>query len=990
MRFSKNVLGVFVAGMLLAPITLAQGTELQIEKGIEFAQGLASKWQFVDLAQNVLDDLENGSRLTSAQEENIALVRCEIYGTAARKERDGVKRIERFTSAIQAYGDFINSNELSEYKPAAQRSLVQLANSFATALEIKLADEVGEEADATREQIRDVLKKPLQSTGALIGELTTITNPTEQEKRDKYAMMLDRGRMLAAMGRASEDGTYFFSEAGSTLEDLAMEAGERTGWGLQAYLELAKTKAGEGDWEMAMVFFEYVANLVMPLDKSIWDDTKTRLSPADREQHWYYTELAIPGLLDAAQNYGDADLATSWSLNFFNRFKEEGFKLSKPRGYLALLASAKTLLNAGGFVGGSLTGGDLKWYSTEEEMKSAHSSKRSRRTAVDLALAMAQTANEDNKGSALQVRAQKVISEVIDMPGMEIGPEVLYEAAQGHFFDDNYPAAIDAYKRTLAALADQDQATRTEFGPKVMSYLGKSYYNQGRYLEATMAFQEGVTTWKGDPTFDKENAKAMYRAISIVKDAAAGDENVKNLWLQAELFVTETAGTEDAGEILFTQGMREYNDREFDMALAKFVEVPGSSDSYEKALVYMAVCQYNQKKLGDATQGLEDYLGPYLDDPTHATTSEVRLAKRSEARAMATFYLGLINYNAKEWSAVIELLSKFNTDFPGQELMAPNAIYMALRSELNVKNVPSARELHAILLESFASNKYTGRGASYIYKTVKAEYEASQPSEKELGDLGLLSTMADLMKTDNGLAALPEYGKLRNESGHWSDLGNWEEAERVLRLTVEAFTLSEELQATKAQDRSPAENALAAECETRRTSISKYVLPELGDALVRLAKLPDALDVLRPLVPEPTTPEGEPEPEFKPSASTVTNFCKASVGWVEGEKVSNIKEILGVGTKADVTLAAAWLQKLTNREEKFTPVWYQRKFDTIFAWRRLGEHENDKTAAAQRQIKTLKQDVGDDLKGIQEDLDKANLDGATLREHFKWLDKKLK
>ncbi len=988
MRFSTNVLGVIAASVLLAPTTLAQGNDLQIEKGIEFAQGLASRWQFVDLAQEVLDELESTGSLSSIQQESIALVRCEIFGTAALKERDGEKRIERFTSALQAYGDFIAGNQFSKFKPAAQRSLVQLANSFALALEMRLLDEVGEEADATRNTIREVLQDPLQSTGALIAELSSIDDPTEEDKRDKYAMMLDRGRMLAAMGRASDDGTFFFNSAESTLEDLAMEAGERTGWGLQAYLELAKTKTGMGDWETGMIFFEFVANLVMPLSNDSWEQFKLDLSPADREQHWYYTELAIPGLLESAQNYGDTTMATSWALLYFNRFKSEGFQLSRPRGYLALLAAAKTLLSSGGFVGGNLTGGNLEWFATEDEMKAVYSSSRSRRTSIDLALAMAQTANEDNKGSALQVRAQKLISEVIELPGVEIGPEVLFEAAQGHFFDDNYPAAIDAYKRTLAALDDQDQATRTEFGPKVMSYLGKSYYNQGRYLEATMAFQEGATTWRGDPTFDEENAKAMYRAISIVRDSSNDDAEIKALWLSAEQLVTDTADPSDSGEILFTQGMREYSDREFDRALDKFSEVPGSSDSYEKALVYTGVCLYNKKSLKEAARSLEDYLGPYLSDPAHATTSQVRLAKRSEARAMATFYLGLMKYNAKDWVATIELLSDFFVEFPGQELMAPNAVYMALRSQLNNKNIAAARALHKILLERFPSNKYTGLAASKIYTTVLAEYQATQSTSNEMGDLALLRTMAELMKTDNSLSTQPEFSKLRNESNHWRDLGDWEEAARVLSFTVDAFTLdpSEVISTPKTE----AQKEFEAECAKNRDTMYSFVYPQLGDALVHLGKLPDALEILRALVPPVTTPEGQPEPEFKPSAATVTNFCKAAVGWLDGATASDIKEVLGVGTNEDVALAAAWLQVLTNREEKFHAAWYQMKFDTIFAWRRLGEFEDDKIAAAQRQIETLKEDVDAELKGIEEDLKKEGLDGAALRAQFLWLDKKLR
>ncbi len=967
MRFSKNLLGVLATGFLLSPAAFAQSADLQIQKGIDFAEGLASRWQFVDLAQEVLDDLETAGQLSAEQKENIAFVRCEIYGTAARRERDADRRIERFTEALKAYDDFISANDFSEFKPEAERAAIQLAYSFSKALEMRLMDEVGEAADATRKMILDVLEKPIQDTGSIIAELSSIDDPSELERRAKYAMMLDRGRMLSAKGRASEDGTYYYGEAEVTLENLALEAGERTGWGLQAYLELASTKGGQGDWEMAMIYYEFVAELVMPADKETWDGYLENLSPADKEQHWYYMELALPGLLDASASYGDTQTAVKWSLVYYNRFKSEGFQLSRPNGYLALLASARTLLNAGGYVGGSINSGDLKWYATEDAMKSDNSQKRNRRTAVDLALAMAQTANEDNKGKALQVRAQKLIAEVIERPGVKIGPDVLFEAAKGHYKAKEYLVAIDACKRVLRALEGQDQATRTTFGPEVLYFLGKSFFNEGRYMEAAMAFQDGVTTWKGDPAFDSLNAKGMYEALKFQKRASNDDADVVALWRTAENYVAATADASDAGELLFSQAERTYGTGDFEAAYNKYGTVPNSTDSYEKALSKQGVCRYKQGRLDEARKIFEDYLGPYLADPVNQTSSENRLAKRSDAMAEATYFLGVMSYDAKQWSGAIERLAGFYNQFPKQSSMAPNALYMALRSELATDDVDSARALYETMLSDFSKHKYTGKGALRIYTKVKDDYKASQSTKDELGDVALLRVMADLKKTENSLLATPEYDKLRSESSHWRDLGEWEEAARVLRVTADAFS----------------------DDPKRRTSIYKFALPELGEALINLDRLPDAIEILRPLIPPTKTPEGEPEPEFKPSGKSISYFCRAAIGWVEGERSSSIAETLGVGTPEDVALAAQWLAVLTNREDKYEPAWYQRKFDTIFAWRRWSQSENDKRQGAVNQLSTLQQDVGADFIGIKEDLDKKGLNGDMLRQHFLWLNKKL-
>ena len=65
-----------------------------------------------------------------------------------------------------------------------------------------------------------------------------------------------------------------------------------------------------------------------------------------------------------------------------------------PPGYLSLLSVARTLLDVGGYAGGSLSAGRLRWFETSEDMENAGVSRRDRRSALDLALSVAQTVNE--------------------------------------------------------------------------------------------------------------------------------------------------------------------------------------------------------------------------------------------------------------------------------------------------------------------------------------------------------------------------------------------------------------------------------------------------------------------------------------------------------------------------------------------------------------------------------------------------------------------
>ena len=70
-------------------------------------------------------------------------------------------------------------------------------------------------------------------------------------------------------------------------------------------------------------------------------------------------------------------------------------------------------------------------FETEDEMEAAgFSGARNSRSALDLALLIAQNVNDQNRGNTLQWRAQQVISAIIERPGVSVSPDILFEAAQ--------------------------------------------------------------------------------------------------------------------------------------------------------------------------------------------------------------------------------------------------------------------------------------------------------------------------------------------------------------------------------------------------------------------------------------------------------------------------------------------------------------------------------------------------------------------------------
>ncbi len=89
----------------LGAVGLAQQGEAEVQDDIEFAKGLAREWGFVDLASEVIREIERGG-VSARTGELLGVVKCDIYAQAALAERDRERRNELFEFAMAAYEDF--------------------------------------------------------------------------------------------------------------------------------------------------------------------------------------------------------------------------------------------------------------------------------------------------------------------------------------------------------------------------------------------------------------------------------------------------------------------------------------------------------------------------------------------------------------------------------------------------------------------------------------------------------------------------------------------------------------------------------------------------------------------------------------------------------------------------------------------------------------------------------------------------------------------
>ncbi len=942
---------------LLASSAAAQRPDALVEGDLAFAEGLASRYHYTDLAERVLADVERGG-VSAELEERLALARCSVLESGARYEGDPSKRLELHAKAIGAYEDFLEQHPYSDLVAQGERAFVDLTNRYGVLLEDALQDAVGEEAEALRETIKTVLDSGLDRVQGLIESLDR-PDLSPSERNELHRFLLGKGQMLTTRAKIAEDGTFYFARAEETLEGLTLAAGDTSAAGLQAFLQLAKVKSAEGEYADAAEFAAYVVDFAVPMDPEARATPAWReLAQQDRQRRWDIVQIAMPELLGAYVEGGQTAQAIDAALYYYNTWKSEAFDLG-PLGWLSLLSVAHTLLDAGGSVGGTLASGDLQWFPTAEEMAAAgFKTSRNARSALELALTIAQNVNDANKGNVLQVRAQRLISEAIDRPGVEVSVDVLFEAAEGEYNARDFERALAGYKRMLRALSAQDEATRVAQMPRALNGVGRSLERLDRSLEAAMAFREAATAWKGDPEYQRENADGFYQSIRNVRAGVGGDKLVEELYLQAEGLAAEAAAGGGAGEIHWRRGERQYADKDYAGARAEYLQVDPSDDAYEKALMKAALCRYKAGEEDAARQEFSDYLRQYAPDPAHVVTTKGKIEARAQASAMATYYLGLMARKDERWDDVVSWLGKYDADFGDQGDYAPAAMRILLGATIAQGDMAAMRDVLERMTARYAGHPQVGPAAAEASQALVPLIEAARAKKDAAEVARLVRERAGYLRVSNAASSPAPYGNLRAESLLWLELGDWTSAELALRAIADAYGSSKEY----------------------GDQVASSVLPDLGLVLLEQKRVPEAFDVLDPLVPDPDADEDT----RRPSSDTVRRWCRAVCGWVEGD-ATTIVEVPGVGDAETIEDATRYWLQLTSASQaaghQYDCEWYDLKFQTFYAYYRWSALDSKKLGDVKGYVEEFRiKSTDPEFKSVAE---KCGDD--VLRKRFLWL-----
>ena len=958
----------------------AEKSKAAVLAEIQFARGLATDWSFVDLAEAVLRKVETDG-VPREMSDKFELVKCDIVSEAAAHEPDPDRRIELFERALDAYGSFLAKNGYSSERANANSAYVNTAKNLSYSLYLKLEDALGEEAEQLRQRRQEVIEGALGKANEEISSLSSVPK-SERPQADTarlYVLYLNKGKMLSDLAElfnsSGSNGSTFYDDAIGALEELVFEAGEGTPPAMHSYIQMGEVYLRRGLPMEAAAFLSAVIQGTIPVDLQKWRDLvkERELTDADKALYFSFLQYATGPLMKAYAALDDMQSMTEYALHFYNTQRREGFSLD-PEGYESLLEVARAFLDSGGYVGGNLTQGEGQWFATAEAMADA-GFKTSRVTTdtTDLALRIAQTVNQENKGRSLQVRAQKLIAEIITRPGVVVSPEVLFEAAQGQYYDDSFYPALEAYQRVLRAIEGQDQATRIAFGARVMNGIGNCYRKLDVPMLAAMAFREGCTTWLGDIEFDSKNANGYYKMMQLVERGAALEKDILTQMLaEAQRIVAESSSGSNGDEVRFNMGKAAQRKHDWQGAINEYNRIEEGSDWWEKGVVEKSVCHFRAGDERAALSGFDEYLEDFLKDTKRsATESPIRLAKRREASATAEFYRGFIVFtgmtsddDAAGCARVIELLDGYWRRYPEQPALAAWTMNMVVQSQLRLNEIKKARAVMDELTKLYPDEKRTGEAALIFYNTLlRKQKDSNDPAEQAT----LLREMAEHLELGNSVGE-PKFQNLQNEAKHWFDLAEWAKSEGVIKRILRNFGEDKESEPT----------------------IRTILKPRLGVALLNQRHMAEAKEVLTPLVMD----EANPAPK-----STTLAWIESVIGIVDGH-ASKVEVFPGAGgSDEEFDLITDRLNAYANAGDSWVSCdWYALKYQLIYSYLVWGQKDGRKLDSAKAQMKTI---IGETTlsfdaidktctpaEGASEELIARYGNGA-LKNIFKWLNKEL-
>lgn len=921
---------------LIASATLAAAasaapqasSDKAIEAEIEFARGLARDWAFVDLAQGVLDEVAK-TRPSERMAEEIELVRCELFAIGAKQMDDPVAANALFEQGYEALQDYIKSNPDARNRGEAEASLVEMSSDYAASIDAALAEAAGDEAEDLRKRKTSLMEEAIGRTETLIEELTNLDEPTADQQFRRWQLMLAKGDLYAEMSKTLGGDAFYSEQAIGAYEELSLDAGFGTEFDLRANVGLGTVEEAVGNDEAARDYYMGMIDQVLPMDPERREELLTWSEvPRDiREKRFNYVELGIPGVQRTSRDLGEYDVALEYGLFLYNLYRQEGFDLSI-LGHDALVEVARTLVEAGGFIGGDLGAGQAKHYETEEAMK-AEVSRRDQRTAVEFALQLVNQVAEETPVPATKIKAGRLLEEINTRPDVEISASQLLEAAKAKRLAEEYDSALEGYYAVLTRMDTMEEADRKPFGAEVHAGIAACLRAQDRMWEAGMAYLEAIENWR-DPEWDLRNARGMKSSIQTFARTLGIEEapEIKRLLTQADNWIIEFADGEGTDVILFRQAMTAFDRKDYDEALEKFRQIEPGQTPHDPSQVMIGRCLLQKGDVSDAVKHWTEYVDTFAKDPSNQPESPSLIDARQEGLARATYYIAKVLHSAAtkrfeasngedaaRFQSVVDRIRDFATTFRGNDSVVPVVDSLLVDSYAKLGQAKEASEVVERMKRDYPESRFTGAAAIDLYRTYEAKREklmAAEGDKDEEAIDALTRDMANALALANEIDADPGYANLNAEAQLWMDLAEFEKARTAFERLINKFQGD----------------------STYGERIVKYATVNLAEILLELGEPNEAKALLEPHV-------------FGPDATLTTTrpvilVATAMLGQVVGSG-TQVKQTPGAGgTDEQFDFITKRLNTIEGSLDKWSCEWYEAKFTTAYAYYVWGQRDDRK------------------------------------------------
>lgn len=907
-RLGAPTLLVFALGTL-SPALWAQNQQLDREIG--FVRALATELRFIELARIEAEELAKNN-VAGGDQEKIAQLAVEIAYYGARSRSDRAQQRTLFKETVAKSKELIETSSNAALQQKARATLANASQDFGQFLveELEIAqqdnpDKVKELAD----EAKKVFSDGIEACGKVMEDLKD--SKDEAKKTELYLMWMKKAVLSREQARADKENRgVLVQRAISELEEMVLESGEETAFGLRGLFEIAQCREVEGN--VADAIDSYKGTLTQ-ISTSLEQANKGELDLSgemqgflfDMLQEVYVKTAEVMAREGAA---GTADLFAEFRKNM-TAFGEKGQDLfdvvSDTSGHLMLLAEAR--FNA--------ESGDAK--------------------KVGDALAMAQKINDKHPSDFVGVRAKAVLRDILGFQQNLVSGALLVEIAKGELQNKNYEAAVQGARKAIAAFSADEQQ---KLGLQTYEMLGMAYAFSDRYLEAMIAFSEGLKKFAAtDEKRASDVADAADRALSAHKRQTKNDPAFADFYRTTSEAIA-TSSVSAGSKLFWKEANDRFNEKKYAEAIASYGKITADFTYYEQALVNVGRALAASGKFAEARKAIGDYREyaakttlPASETAkqqvrasalTDAEFTEMQMAY-SEARGVDEFKL---KRDLTKYPAALEKAQGFVANFAKDgERNIPVTLEYIGRLNTDLGKLDLAEAAYVQLKEKDPTR--ASRLATEVFKEYQSQVKALGEEldgviAKNGSDAQIQKATQDVTAARQKLVALgmdyiasapkAQLGILVATLLNWEQLRDWQKVDEVAQKTLTLYGAD-------------------ANADTKKV-VDQIVRPKVGEALLQQRRFQEAYDML--VAAEAANPT---QWELK------RQIARALGGWFEFDKVGTGQKVAGLEKPVDAYIKyygdkdkAYRVWALRPEVRPYSLEWYRFHWETYWFCKQAG------------------------------------------------------